>query len=92
MKSFINGYNRGYKCFVVRDKECNPYNMMSLSFWYLFASFAAGYEPIDSPAIIICSLLYLERGFIDNLIQNSDLSPTQVSATLLQLELRGLVR
>ena len=29
---------------------------------------------------------------IDNLIENSILSPAQVSATLLQLELRGLVR
>ncbi|MZH46998.1 MAG: hypothetical protein F3739_08270 [Nitrospinae bacterium] len=40
----------------------------------------------------IFSLLALEGRHIDNLIENSDLSPAQVSATLLQLELRGLVR
>lgn len=40
----------------------------------------------------IFSLLSLEGCHIDNLIENSDLSPAQVSATLLQLELRGLVR
>ncbi|MZG29586.1 MAG: DNA-protecting protein DprA [Nitrospinae bacterium] len=40
----------------------------------------------------IFSLLSLEGRHIDNLIENSDLSPAQVSATLLQLELRGLVR
>ncbi len=40
----------------------------------------------------IFSLLSLEGRHIDNLIENSNLSPAQVSATLLQLELRGLVR
>ncbi len=40
----------------------------------------------------IFSLLSLESRHIDNLIENSSLSPAQVSATLLQLELRGLVR
>jgi DNA processing protein len=40
----------------------------------------------------IFSLLSLEGKHIDNLIENSNLSPAQVSATLLQLELRGLVR
>ncbi|MEK9629511.1 MAG: DNA-processing protein DprA [Nitrospinota bacterium] len=40
----------------------------------------------------VFSLLSLEGSHIDNLIENSDLSPGQVSATLLQLELRGLVR
>mgnify|MGYP003973594957 FL=1 len=40
----------------------------------------------------IFSLLSLESRHIDNLIENSNLSPAQVSATLLQLELRGLVR
>jgi DNA processing protein len=40
----------------------------------------------------VFSLLSLESRHIDNLIENSNLSPAQVSATLLQLELRGLVR
>lgn len=40
----------------------------------------------------IFSLLSLEGRHIDNLIENSSLSPAQVSATLLQLELRGVVR
>ncbi len=40
----------------------------------------------------IFSLLSLEGKHIDNLIENSNLSPAQVSAKLLQLELRGLVR
>lgn len=40
----------------------------------------------------IFSLLSLEGRHIDNLIENSNLSPAQVSATLLQMELRGLVR
>ena len=40
----------------------------------------------------VFSLLSLEGLHIDHLIGNSDLSPAQVSATLLQLELRGLVR
>lgn len=40
----------------------------------------------------IFSLLSLESRHIDNLIENSSLSPAQVSATLLHLELRGLVR
>ena len=40
----------------------------------------------------IFSFLSLEGRHIDNLIENSNLSPAQVSATLLQLELRGLVR
>jgi DNA processing protein len=40
----------------------------------------------------IFSLLSLEGRHIDSLIENSNLSPAQVSATLLQLELRGLVR
>ncbi len=40
----------------------------------------------------IFSLLSLEGRHIDNLIENSNLSPAQVSATLLHLELRGLVR
>ena len=40
----------------------------------------------------VFSLLSLEGRHIDNLIENSSLSPAQVSATLLQLELRGLVR
>lgn len=40
----------------------------------------------------VFSLLSLEGRHIDNLIENSNLSPAQVSATLLQLELRGLVR
>ena len=40
----------------------------------------------------IFSLLSLDGRHIDNLIENSNLSPAQVSATLLQLELRGLVR
>ncbi|MBT5652815.1 MAG: DNA-protecting protein DprA [Nitrospina sp.] len=40
----------------------------------------------------IFSLLSLEGRHIDNLIENSNLSPAQVSATLLQLELRGVVR
>jgi DNA processing protein len=40
----------------------------------------------------IFSLLSLEGRHIYNLIENSNLSPAQVSATLLQLELRGLVR
>ncbi len=40
----------------------------------------------------VFSLLSLEGRHIDHLIENSDLSPAQVSATLLQLELRGLVR
>lgn len=42
--------------------------------------------------IKIFSLLSLEGRHIDNLIENSNLSPAQVSSTLLQLELRGLVR
>ena len=41
---------------------------------------------------MIFSLLSLEARHIDNLIENSNLSPAQVSATLLNLELRGLVR
>ena len=40
----------------------------------------------------IYSLLSLEGRHIDNLIENSNLSPAQVSATLLHLELRGVVR
>mgnify|MGYP002630482978 CR=1 FL=1 len=40
----------------------------------------------------VFSLLSFEGRHIDNLIENSNLSPAQVSATLLQLELRGLVR
>jgi DNA processing protein len=40
----------------------------------------------------IFSLLSLESRHIDNLIENSNLSPAQVSATLLRLELRGVVR
>ena len=40
----------------------------------------------------IFSLLSLEGRHIDNLIENSNLSPAQVSATLLQMELRGIVR
>jgi DNA processing protein len=40
----------------------------------------------------IFSLLSLEGRHIDSLIENSNLSPAQVSATLLQLELRGLIR
>ena len=40
----------------------------------------------------VFSLLSLEGRHIDNLIENTDLSPAQVSATLLHLELRGLVR
>jgi DNA processing protein len=42
--------------------------------------------------IKIFSLLSLEGRHIDNLIENSNLSPAQVSATLLQMELRGIVR
>lgn len=57
-------------------------------------------ERIDKPEIRldndqerqVFSLLSLESRHIDQLIENSDLSPAQVSATLLQLELRGLVR
>ncbi len=57
-------------------------------------------EKLDKPEIKldneverqVFSLLSLEGRHIDNLIENSDLSPAQVSATLLQLELRGLVR
>ena len=40
----------------------------------------------------IFPLLLIEGRHIDNLIENSDLSPAQVSATLLKLKLRGLVR
>jgi predicted Rossmann fold nucleotide-binding protein DprA/Smf involved in DNA uptake len=40
----------------------------------------------------VFSLLSLEGRHIDNLIENSNLSLAQVSATLLKLELRGLVR
>jgi len=40
----------------------------------------------------VFSLLSLEGRHIDHLIENSDLSPAQVSATLVLLELRGLVR
>ncbi|MBT5913315.1 MAG: DNA-protecting protein DprA, partial [Rhodospirillaceae bacterium] len=39
----------------------------------------------------IFSLLSLEGRHIDNLIENSNLSPAQVSATLLKLKLRFLV-
>jgi DNA processing protein len=57
-------------------------------------------ERMDTPEIKldndkerqVFSLLSLEGRHIDHLIENSDLSPAQVSATLLQLELRGLVR
>ena len=37
-------------------------------------------------------LLSLEGRHIDHLIENSELSPAQVSATLIQFELRGMVR
>ena len=37
-------------------------------------------------------LLSLEGRHIDHLIENSELSPAQVSATLMQFEFRGLVR
>jgi len=40
----------------------------------------------------IISLIQLEECHIDQLIEISGLSPAQVSATLLQLELKGLVR
>ena len=40
----------------------------------------------------VFSLLSLEWRHIHHFTENSDLSPAQVSATLLQLELRGLVR
>ncbi len=40
----------------------------------------------------VISLLSVEEKHIDNLIENSGLSPAEVSATLVQLELRGLVR
>ncbi len=40
----------------------------------------------------IFSLLSMESRHIDHLIETSNLSPAQVSSTLLQLELRGLVR
>ena len=40
----------------------------------------------------VFSLLSLEDLHIDRLIENSDLSPAQVSATLLKIELRGMVR
>lgn len=40
----------------------------------------------------VFSLLSLEDLHIDRLIENSDLSPAQVSATLLKIELRGLFR
>ena len=40
----------------------------------------------------LMSLLSAEEQHIDNLIENSYLSPAQVSATLIQLELKGVVR
>ena len=40
----------------------------------------------------LMSLLSVEEQHIDNLIENSYLSPAQVSATLIQLELKGMVR
>ncbi len=40
----------------------------------------------------IISLIHLEECHIDQMIENSGLSPAVVSATLLQLELKGLVR
>ena len=57
-------------------------------------------ERVDKPEIKLDNdkerqvfwLLSLEGRHIDHLIENSELSPAQVSATLLQLELRGLVR
>jgi predicted Rossmann fold nucleotide-binding protein DprA/Smf involved in DNA uptake len=39
----------------------------------------------------VFSLLSLEMWHFDYLIENSDLSPAQVSATLFKLELRSLV-
>ena len=57
-------------------------------------------ERLDKPEIKldndnerqIFSFLSLEDRHVDHLIENSELSLAQVSATLLQLELRGLVR
>ena len=57
-------------------------------------------ERVDKPEVKLDNekerqvfwFLSLEGRHIDHLIENSDLSPAQVSATLLQLELRGLVR
>lgn len=40
----------------------------------------------------LISLLSYDERHIDSLIENSDLSPAEVSATLMQLELRGLIR
>jgi len=57
-------------------------------------------ERVDKPEIKLDNdkerqvfwLLSLEGRHIDHLIENSELSPAQVSATLMQFEFRGLVR
>mgnify|MGYP001589133200 FL=1 len=57
-------------------------------------------ERVDKPEIKLDNdkerqvfwLLSLEGRHIDHLIENSELSPAQVSATLTEFEFRGLVR
>ena len=57
-------------------------------------------ERVDKPEIKLDNdkerqvfwLLSLEGRHIDHLIENSELSPAQVSATLTKFECRGLVR